>query len=250
MGKINLKNSWDSVSEYYQKVHKISPNHIHYGPFLQTESELKLLGNVRGRKVLEIGRGGGQCSIAFAKKGAKVTGMDLSSKQIEFAKNLAKKEKVNVDFIVGNIENLKPIKSASIDIVFSAYAFEYVKNLKKCFSESYRVLKANGLFVFSLDHPFKEVFDFGTLKVTSSYYKKGVDYWKFETTDGKMRKFYNFRRTLESMVSDLVDQGFVIERILEPAPIGKDKAWDWSKEYPLEILKMIPYTIIFKCRKK
>jgi len=112
------------------------------------------LGNVKGKRTLEKGCGGGQCSIAFAKQGAMTTGIDISEEQIKFAKKLAKKEKVEVKFYMGNIENLKQIKSKSQDIVFSSYALQYIKNLKKCFKEVYRVLKNKGIFVFSLDHPF------------------------------------------------------------------------------------------------
>jgi ubiquinone/menaquinone biosynthesis C-methylase UbiE len=246
MKKVDLKKAWNSASEEYQKIHKISPNHVHYGPWMPTESELKLLGNVRGKKVLEIGCGGGQCSIAFAKRGALVTGLDPSEEQLNFAKKLAEKERVAVDFIVGRAENLKKIKSGSVDIVFSAYALQYVKTLGKCFGEAYRVLKKGGIFVFSFDHPMSNIFVWGTLKVRKSYFEKGKTYWNFE--DKARTKAYSFDRPLESIFDDLVSSGFIVEKILEPMPVKKDKAHDF-KLYPVKILKIVPYTIIFKCRK-
>lgn len=249
MPKINIKESWNFISEDYQKNHKISPNHIHYGPWMPTESELKLLGNIKGKKILEVGCGGGQCSIAFAKLGAKVIGIDFSEKQIEFAKHLAKKERADVNFLIGNAENLRKIKSNSIDIVFSAYALQYVTNLRKCFNEVRRVLKRNGIFVFSFNHPTWDMFKWGTVKVEKSYFKKGLDVFKWENNKKEQKKAYTVKRTLESIFFDLVESVFIVERILEPAPVKKDKAWDFS-EYPLKVLKMIPSTIIFKCRKK
>lgn len=250
MSKKKLKGAWNLVADDYQKIHKISPNYIHYGPWLPTENELKLIGDVTWKHVLEVGCGGGHCSIAFAKRGAVVTGIDLSESQIEFAKKLAAREKVKVKFLVGDAENLRSVKSNSMDIAFSAYAFQYLRNLRKCFREIKRVLKKNGILVFSLNHPFSEVFDFGTLKVRRSYYKKGLDYFQWCIEGKKSKKFYVVKRTLEGVFTDLVEAGFVVERILEPAPLNKDKSWDWSMDYPLKILKMIPYTIIFKCRKK
>ncbi|NIO44242.1 MAG: methyltransferase domain-containing protein, partial [Candidatus Aenigmarchaeota archaeon] len=163
--KINIRKAWNKMSKSYQNAHKIPTKHAHYGPGVSDEDKLKLLGNVKGKKILEIGCGGGQCSIAFAKQGAKVIGIDISEEQLKFAKNLAKKEKVKIKFIRSNIENLKQIKSKSQDIVFSAFALQYVKNLKKCLKEVFRVLKNKGIFVFSLDHPFFDILDNEKLEI-------------------------------------------------------------------------------------
>ena len=53
MAKIDIKNMWNWASENYQKIHKISPNYIHYGLWMPTEYELRLLGNVKGKRVLD-----------------------------------------------------------------------------------------------------------------------------------------------------------------------------------------------------
>ncbi len=51
------KKWWESASEYYQKISKI-PIDVHYGPGSPNEKHFKLLGNVKGKKILEIGCGG------------------------------------------------------------------------------------------------------------------------------------------------------------------------------------------------
>ncbi|MFX1286438.1 MAG: class I SAM-dependent methyltransferase [Promethearchaeota archaeon] len=63
------------------------------------EKELGLLGNVKGKRILELGCGGGQNSIVLAKWGAKVIGLDISEIQLECANILAKKEGVRVDWL-------------------------------------------------------------------------------------------------------------------------------------------------------
>lgn len=45
---------------------RISLEDVHYGPLSAGESELKLLGNVRGKDILEIGCGGGQNAIVLS----------------------------------------------------------------------------------------------------------------------------------------------------------------------------------------
>lgn len=238
---------WDEVSKYYQEEKKISTKSVHYGPFSPDEDELRLVGNVRGKKILELGCGGGQCSIAFAKRGAKCTGIDISKKQLEYAEALAKKEKVKVKFIRGDIQTLRGIKSKSYDVVFSAFAFQYIPNLTKCFKEVYRVLKKNGLFVFSLDHPFYLTINPKTLKIERSYYKTGkheeIETWP----DGTKHKFVIYRRKVSDIYNSLIKAGFFVEKIIEPLTLRKKQ---WTEEYPKELVKLIGPTIIFKARKR
>jgi cyclopropane fatty-acyl-phospholipid synthase-like methyltransferase len=66
---------------------------VHYGPISPGESELKLLGDVKCKDVLEIGCGGGQNTIVLSKKGAKSIGLDISEEQIKYARKLARRER-------------------------------------------------------------------------------------------------------------------------------------------------------------
>jgi len=249
--KINLKKTWNVICREYQKKHKISTNYIHYGTNVPPERKLKLLGNLKGKDFLEVGCGGGQCSIAAAKRGAVATGIDISDEQIKFAKELAKKNKVNVKFYRGNIENLNKIKSNSQDIVFSAHALQYVKNLKKCFKEVYRVLKKNGIFVFSLGHPIYRIFnDDPKLKVHLSYFDTGYHefVWSYKGTKLREKCFVIFRK-IDDLFNTLVESGFKVEKMLEPKLLKKDVIADYSEFYPYKMLKMVPSTIIFKAKK-
>ncbi|MGH9181452.1 MAG: class I SAM-dependent methyltransferase, partial [Acidimicrobiales bacterium] len=62
---------------------------VHYGPDIPTEAELRLLGNLSDRRVLELGCGGGQCLVALARKGAHAIGLDHSPEQLNAAKRLS-----------------------------------------------------------------------------------------------------------------------------------------------------------------
>ncbi len=249
--KINIRKVWNVLCRVYQKKHKISTSYIHYGPNIPPERKLKILGSLKRKHFLEIGCGGGQCSIAAAKRGAIAIGIDISDEQIKFAEQLAKKNEVNVNFRQGNIENLSEIKSNSQDIVFSAYALQYIKNLKKCFKEVYRVLKKNGIFVFSLNHPFYRVFDDDpNLKVHRSYFDTGYHEFVWLYKGSKLHeKSFEILRKVSGLFNTLVESGFKVEKILEPKPLKKDVIADYSEFYPYSMLKMVPSTIIFKARK-
>lgn len=239
---------WESASKDYQKESKI-PIDIHYGPGAPNENKLKLLGNLKGKKVLEIGCGGAQCGIAMAKKGAKVIGIDISKEQLKFAEKLAEENKVKIKFYQRDIESLKPIKSNSQDIVFSAYALLYVENLKKCFKEVYRVLKKKSLFVFSLDHPFWRTINNRTLKLKESYFKTGK--WT-EVFSDKSKRFVMYTKTISDIFNLLVEEGFIVKKIIEPDSRKEHKGDPWYGlwDYKLKRMKMIPPTIIFKAQKK
>ena len=64
--KHSARNGWNIISGSYQMKTRISLEDVHYGPLSAGESELKLLGNVRGKDILEIGCGGGQNAIVLS----------------------------------------------------------------------------------------------------------------------------------------------------------------------------------------
>lgn len=247
-----IENWWDEVSKGYQEDSDLYTKAAHYGPFCPDEDKLKLLGTVKGKKILELGCGGAQCSIAFAKKGAVCTGIDISKEQLKYAEKLAKKNKVKIKLIKGNIQTLRGIKSNSYDIVFSAYAFQYIPNLTKCFKEVHRVLKKNGVFVFSFDNPFYLTLNTKTGKVEKSYFKTGrheeIETWP----DGSKHKFVMYYRKVSDIYNSLMESKFFVEKIIEPSFYKGQQAWRrkrWKEIYPEKLVKLIPPTIIFKAKK-
>lgn len=243
---------WNETSKGYQEDSKIRTKSAHYGPYAPDENKIRLLGSVREKRILEIGCGGGQCSIAFAKQGAKCTGLDLSKEQLKHAEELAKKNKVSVKFLKHDIQTLQGMKSKTYDIVFSAFALQYVPDLTKCFKEVFRVLKKGGLFVFSFDHPFYSSLSPETFKIDKNYNKSG----KIEETetwpDGSKHKFVAYIRKVSDIFDSLQKSGFSIEKMIEPFDKKTERAWkevNWKKIYPEKLVEMVCPTIIFKSKK-
>lgn len=166
------KRWWEANGQAYQDECHI-PIDVHYGTGSPNENDLGLIGSVAGKKVLEIGCGGAQCSISFAKQGALVTSVDIAASELEFARNLAENNNVIITFHQLNAENLFLISDESQDIAFSACAFPYVDNLLSCFREVHRVLVSGGLFVFSQGHPVFGLINPETLKLEKSYFEVG-----------------------------------------------------------------------------
>jgi len=245
MTEKEIKRYWEKTAKDYQKECKI-PVDIHYGPGSPNEKKLKLLGKLKGKKVLEIGCGGAQCVIDMAKQGAKVTGMDISKEQLKFAKKLAERNKVKINLIQGSFQNLNELRSNSYDIVFSAFALLYSPDILGVFKQAYRILKKKGIFVFSLDHPFFNIVDPKTLKLKTSYFKTGRHVEHFPSG-----KFVMYTHSVSELFNALVDAGFVVERIIEPDSRKRYPYDPWYGlwDYTPKLLAIVPPTIIFKCRK-
>ena len=249
MTEKEIKKFWEDLSYRYQKKHKIPIKSVHYGPGVPDENKLKLLGNVRAKYVLELGCGGAQCGIAMAKKGAIVTGIDISKNQLKFAKQLAEKNKVKINLIQRSFQDLNKFNSNSYDVVFSAYALHYSPNLSKVFRQVYRVLKKKGLFVFSFDHPFWSCISPKNFKIKYNYFKTGKIVEKEVWRDGSKHMYVGYFRKVSDLYNNLKETGFETEKILEPYSGGET----WlvkDSSYPKKLMEMIPTTIIFKARKK
>lgn len=240
--------SWNAVSRDYQSIHKIPTDDTHYGPRMPTERQLQLVGDVTGKRLLEIGCGGGQCAIAFAKQGAIAVGKDLSEEQIAFARALARREGVNVHFNQGTVEDLSEFRDGSQDIVFSAWALPFVEDLARCFREVHRVLVPRGIFVFSSNHPFGAALCDGSPPLVVKFgYWDVVREWHWDDDPSKPR-FREFSRPISETFQSLRDAGLIVDRILEPRPLDHERD-SWDESYPTERLKLVPATIIFKAMK-
>jgi ubiquinone/menaquinone biosynthesis C-methylase UbiE len=102
-------------------------------------------------RVLDLGCGNGRHAIYFARQGMKATGIDVSEQAIEWAKDWARREALDIDFRVGNIENL-PFENATFDVVVSHGVLDHIhmNSAQKAAVEVRRVLKPKGLFYCDL----------------------------------------------------------------------------------------------------
>ena len=246
------KKGWDAISRKYQNecggLRKIAD--VDYGPLLGGEKRFKLIKKIKGKTILEIGCGAGENSVFFAKKGAKkVLALDISEEQLSFGKKLAEFNGVHVDFIQGNAQTLPQIKSNSVDLAFSVFAFLYIPDLGLCFKEVSRVLKKNGLFVFSLDHPVWLSGKWVSQEfVWEKYWKKNISQ-NWGTRFGINKKGELFQHTIEAIFSALVGNKFLVLKILEPTPF-ESKKWGAKSDYARRKLSKVPSTIIVKATKK
>lgn len=109
--------------------------------------------SVNGKLILDVGCGSGYDAEFFAQKGATVYGIDISEREIEIAK-----EKVNGNFVVGNMNNL-PYSDNIFDFVFSVYALQASDNIVQAMNEMIRVAKPGAQILILTKHPFRNLLE-------------------------------------------------------------------------------------------
>jgi SAM-dependent methyltransferase len=236
--------AWDRYAAAYQSGAQLPTNVAHYGPDIATEAQLRLLGDLKGKKVVELGCGGAQCSIAFAKQGAIAIGVDFSPEQLAFARRLCDREEVRVELRLGDLADLAFLRADSIDLVFSAYAFGYVEDLNRVFRQVHRVLKVGSPLVFSLPHPAYAIIEDDQetpLTVGRSYFDKApIDY------EVGGIAFTDYRHTLADIYMGLLRASYRVDLIMEPEP-NRDgpRSQDWRDAF-----LSVPRTLIIRARKE
>jgi ubiquinone/menaquinone biosynthesis C-methylase UbiE len=247
MNKFDPRTAWNQVAAVYQARNPISAVDVHYGPWSPPERDLQLFGPVPGRRVLEIGCGGGQSCVALARQGAHVTGLDISREQLVFARRLAAQAQVTVEFIEGQVESLTDVADATFDLIFSAYTFHYMADLPTCLAACYRLLSPTGRLVFSLDHPLRACFFDEqehelSLYPVRSYFDDTALRWRFPET-GVMMQSYHY--TITQWIDLLSAAGYYLVRLVEP-PMPVDLADAlWPTEDLLFPMRNLPQTMIF-----
>jgi 2-polyprenyl-3-methyl-5-hydroxy-6-metoxy-1,4-benzoquinol methylase len=112
---------------------------------LENQFILKRLGNLAGRRVLDIGCGLGESSVMFSLLGAEVTASDLSPEMVRFAEKLAEYHGVKITTAVGAAEEIK-VESESFDVVYCANTLHHLVNKQRFVERIQSLLKRGGIF--------------------------------------------------------------------------------------------------------
>jgi SAM-dependent methyltransferase len=177
-----------------------------------SERELRLVGAVAGKRVLDLGCGTGLAAIAFAKQGAVVIAVDGSRDRLAQARARAEADEVKVEFREGDLADLAFLRADSIDVVFSADAVGEVDDVARVFRQVQRVLRPNAAFVFTYEHPTARCLG-PDGAVARSYFDPGP---VIEERGGATVEL--FTRPLGEVFTELGRAGLRADTLLEPRP--------------------------------
>lgn len=217
---------------------------VSYGPDVANDRTFRLLGNLEGKRVLELGCGGGQAAIALAKQGAKVISIDPSSDRIDRVRALAEQEETKVELRQGDLADLAWIRADTIDAVVSIYALATVDDPDRVYRQVHRVLSRECPIVLSVPHPAAAMVDPAAadpLRVARSYWSRDPRPWTADDLEG-----VDHPRTISEIFTSLSRANFRVDTILEPEPdAGTAKSHYWSP-----VMAWVPSTLVIRARKE
>jgi SAM-dependent methyltransferase len=222
---------YDAFAVEYEEHAAAAP----YNALYDRPATLRLLGDVHGKRVLDAACGPGFYVKELLARSAEVVGCDASRMMIERARARVGD---GVALHVHSLDDpLSWAESGTFDIVLCALAYHYVTNRIGFLSEVRRVLRKDGFLVVSTHHP------------TADWCRLGGSYFQVSAVTEIWSKGWEvtaWRMPLTQLAEEFAAAGFVIERLVEPAP---DAAM--ADSHPSDFVKLSqePGFIAFRLRK-
>ncbi len=167
------KESWNKRVDIHLKSEFYHVKDFINGETSLNKIELEALGDVRGKRILHLQCHFGQDTLSLARMGAQVTGVDLSDKAIEAARDLALKIDQEATFICCDIYDLPDYLNDTFDIVFTSYGtIGWFPDLMKWAGIIKNYLKPGGYFIIAEFHPVIWMFDNDFDKIGYNYFKE------------------------------------------------------------------------------
>ena len=175
-----------------------------------------------GASVLVLAGGGGLHGVMFAKLGANTTVLDISNRQIATVRRLARRHRVSVRCMQGDMGDLSRFPPASFDVVWHLHSLVYVPNAGRVFREVGRVLAPGGLYRMTTMHP-------TTLRLFNSYDGRGwhpvISYFSNRAIRDEWRKngklfatTLEYGHRIETIVNGIVAHGMLVDGLWEFSP--------------------------------
>jgi SAM-dependent methyltransferase len=215
------QNIYDN-QEFFDGYKKLRGNPSAANDIVEKPALFSLAPDLHNKSVLDIGCGYGENCIQFLKLGAaKVTGLDISAKMLEIARN--ENSFPNIQYINKSMTDLDEI-TEKFDVVFSSLAVHYIEDFDKLVKDIYNHLNQGGYFIFSQEHPLTTALltqDYWTRNSENEHIHYNLTTYALEgerkvtwIVDGVIK----YHRTISSIINFLSSAGFIVEQILEPIP--------------------------------
>jgi SAM-dependent methyltransferase len=200
------------------------------------EAELRVLGDVRGKDVLEFGCGAARWSIALAALGARPVALDNSARQLEHARRLMSAAGAEFPLVHASAEHV-PLADASFDVVFCDHGAMTFADPARTVPEAARLLRAGGLLAFSAATPLHFIcWDAATNTVIDRLTLNYFD--DLRVDDGES---VSFSLPYGDWIRLFRAHGFAVEDLIELRPptgaattYSQFVSYDWARRWPAE----------------
>ena len=232
MSSTKNRQFWNAIGASYQATHAArlaGDEALAWGVWRIPEAQLQVLGDVNGKRVLEVGCGAAQWTSALATRGARAYGIDLSEQQLRHAPKA-------LPLAQANAERL-PFAERSFDITFCDHGAATFTPPRVLVPEVARVLKPGCVFAFCMSTPIRDMcFDAAADAVTP---RLAIDYFSLSSFDDG--RSVEYQLPYGDWIRLFRQHGFTVEDLIEiRPPEGAQTTFDdyvpaeWARRWPGE----------------
>lgn len=206
-----------------------------YRDCLNTPAFLAMLPDIDGLAGLDIGCGEGHNTRLLARRGARMTGLDISRRFLHHARNAEAETPLGIQYVHGSGLAL-PFANEAFDFLTAFMSLMDMPETQRVLAEAYRVLRPGGFLQFSIVHPCSdtpirrkiknEAGEDIAIQLGGYFHRPSgdIEEWSFSGAPPEIRqqwpafKVPRHNHTLSDWLNWLVEAGFSVERLGEPIP--------------------------------
>ena len=225
-----------------------------YGPLSATESELRLIDDLNGKSVLELGCGSGH-TLSYLhkhKRARELWGLDLSQTQLQFTDDFLGQQDISANLFLSSMDENPGIPKSHFDLVISIYALGWTPDIVRTISLVYSYLKPGGKFIFSWEHPVYQCVDYdpvaGKYFINHSYFDEHPE----KKPSWRGVEIVSQPRKLSTFINAICNSGLIIDRFIESEPnisLAREQDYAPEKWYSVPRAQLIPTTVIIRAYK-
>ena len=218
-----MKKSVYDTESFFALYQKLRANPISLNNIVEKPTMLSLLPDLQGKRLLDLGCGTGEHLALYLEQGADfVVGVDLSESMLKQADINLSTKRPHFSLYQSSMEQLSELPENDFDIITSSFAFHYVQDFPKLLADIKAKLKPNGTLVFSQEHPIVTAYQGGE-RWEKNAQKEQIAYrLNFYRDEGERDRtwfkqpFKTYHRTIATIINQLIEAGFTIEKMAEP----------------------------------
>jgi SAM-dependent methyltransferase len=183
-----------------------------------TAALLDLAGDVSGLRLLEVACGPGRVARELARRGAALTGLDISAALLAKARACEAAEPLGIGYLHADVTISGVLEGQVFDGVVCNYGLSDIDDLDGLLANVARLLRPGGWFVFSLLHPCFPGWDSdapSSWPPDQGYYQEG---WWLAGNTGYRGRVGASHRMISTYLNSLTGHGLTLDRAAEPHP--------------------------------
>ena len=244
----SVRESWDRAAAGFDRA--VASGLDYYRLEFFGPAQVALCGDVRGSRLIDVGCGSGYFAREMARRGARVTGIDISPRMIALATQHETDAPLGIAYQVGDAADIAShVAAASFDMATSCMALQDMPNAAAVLRSGHAVLRPGGRFVASITHPCSDMpfrrwerDEYGQkrwLCVDRYFERRPIEYtWE---RFGEPVTTVATHATLEDWFGWIHDAGFQLRAFQEPSPTPEAL----RRTPDLEDAARVPYYVFF-----